>query len=165
MVTGAFQYEGRTPTKWMVLVGPGYSSAAWFWNVVYDAWFWKVAFGWHLMGIWLASGGRLADVSCNHLCQPLSLIAKQTYLDGMPPITPPCISRRVWGHLEAAGGGGKWALWLGRQKWGETIFHCWCDFHFSLSVSEFTFTVCVRIYIRCLCQNLHSLSVSEFTSP
>ncbi len=33
--------------------------------------------------------------------------------------------------------------------------YCWADFHYLLSMSEFTFTICVRIYIQCLCQNLH----------
>ncbi len=49
---GAFQHEGRTPTKWMILVGPGYSFAAWFWNVASDAWFRKVA----VASVWRASG-------------------------------------------------------------------------------------------------------------
>ncbi len=37
-----------------------------------------------------------------------------------------------------------------------------------LSVSEFKFTVCVRIYIQCLCQNLHHPSIlnpSHFGRP
>ncbi len=59
----------------------------------------------------------------SHLCQLIREIAKQTYLGGAPPNMPPWIITRL------------------------SQGHCQCQNLHSLSVSEFTFNVCVRISI------------------
>ena len=76
-----------------------------------------------------------------HLCQLLRESAKRIYLGGTPPIMP------LWGEGQE----------VRVLKWEEREMFSW--FYYSLSVSEFTFTVCVRIYIHCLCQNLHQPSI------
>ena len=72
MFSVAFQHGGRTHTKWMVLVGPDYRSAAWFRNVASDTWFRKLASGWRLTGIWWASGIVRCNVWKSHVRRNIS---------------------------------------------------------------------------------------------